>query len=744
MKRENKKIIFTLFSSTLTFLLLLLSFYLNMNNFSKVYESITTSPYYISQNEQARYINYALKLGKPLNRFYGMDKYLNSIKEENEKIKSIYIYDNNSNLLYKTDKKLNEDIYKNKDPKINYYKGKNGYYVYSKLLNMNNHISGYLITKIDKSFIQDKVNLFFKNNLYIVLLLAFVYSFIFFISRNLIIRKDFNYLKKFLIISLLSSQIIYGIYNVYSFNKLYIQNSNTNIKKIENILKNKLDSFDDRNINLKSTSNLNSYLNEIANSIDFVESIELNDYNKYKINDNYSVNSIVKNQNNNYYLNLKISKEHLTNNIFNILLDTFTILVTSILISIELSILYVYLMKKKEEEYLDNHHVEIIRTISFIFIFGTDLALSFIPIVSSNLYNANSFIPKNIALTLPIQGEIITTMIFALITGTIIDKKGWKPVFMNGIIFLVIGMLLSGFSSSIYVFTLSRIIVGIGYGLSWTSMSGFVGCIKDSNERSKGFAYLASGIYAGSNCGVVLGAMIAERTNYSFVFLFSIIFILISALVAYYLTSNLYGSTPAYGSNLSFFKFMSNLKIISFLILITIPAMAMVMFLNYFTPLYAKREAISQSNIGRLFLLNGLIIIYLGPYLIDLLKKFLSNKSIIMLGCLISTLGIYIFTLNNSILYLFLAIIVFSIGDSFGISARSAYYTNLKPCIMLGQGKALSILATIRKLGTFIGASLFSMVFTIDIQNGVFTISLLYFGSIVLFMLINTFVKEKD
>lgn len=744
MKRENKKIIFTLFSSTLTFLLLLLSFYLNTNNFSKVYESIATSPYYISQNEQARYINYALKLGKPLNRFYGIEKYLNSIKEENEQIQSIYIYDDSNNLLYSLNKRDDEYKYIKKDSNTHYYKDDSGYYISSKLLNMNNHISGYLITKVNKDFIKEKVNLFFKNNLYVVLLLSAIYSFIFFISRNLILKKDFSFLKKFLIISLLSSQVIYGIYNVYTFNKLYIKNSNQNLKKIERILKNKLDNLNEKNIDLKSTSNLNAYLDEIANSTNFVESIELNDYKKYKANDDYSINSIIKNQNNDYYLNLKISKKYLNNNIFNILLDTFTILITSILISIELSILYIYLMKKKEEEYLDHHHIEIIRTISFIFIFGTDLALSFIPIVSSNLYNTNSFIPKNIALTLPIQGEIITTMIFALITGSIIDKKGWKPVFMNGIIFLAIGMVLSAFSTNIYIFTLSRIIVGIGYGLSWTSMSGFVGCIEDSKERSKGFAYLASGIYAGSNCGVVLGAMIAERTNYSFVFLFSIIFILISALVAYYLTSNLYGSTPAYGSNLSFIKFISKPRIISFLILITIPAMAMVMFLNYFTPLYAKKEAISQSNIGRLFLLNGLIIIYLGPYLIDLLKKFLSNKHIIIIGCLISTFGIYIFTLNKSLLYLFLAIIVFSVGDSFGISARSAYYTNLKPCIMLGQGKALSILATIRKLGTFIGASLFSMVFTINIKNGVFMISLLYFGSIMLFMLINTFIKKED
>ncbi len=159
---------------------------------------------------------------------------------------------------------------------------------------------------------------------------------------------------------------------------------------------------------------------------------------------------------------------------------------------------------------------------------------------------------------------------------------------MGGIIVVAIGSFLCSMASNLTLFALARGLVGIGYGLSWTSMTGYIGHFKSDKKRRRGFADLIAGIYAGSNCGVVIGAMLAERISFRPVFLVSIAFTLLAGILGYGFVKNTSETVEKVESHFSFKQFIKDPDVIKFFILISLPGMAILMFLNFFVPLYSK------------------------------------------------------------------------------------------------------------------------------------------------------------
>ena len=67
-------------------------------------------------------------------------------------------------------------------------------------------------------------------------------------------------------------------------------------------------------------------------------------------------------------------------------------------------------------------------------------------------------------------------------------------------------------------FVLSRAVLGTGYGLTLMACQGFVVRATDTRSTARGLAQLFAGIYGGSICGGVAGAILAERFGFGPVF----------------------------------------------------------------------------------------------------------------------------------------------------------------------------------------------------------------------------------
>ncbi len=490
-------------------------------------------------------MEYSIKYGKPLKNYFGMNELLENILEKQDEIVSVSVFDHTGATLYIVGKEdyegtniedvdrlvlfENNDAKESKSIEVN-----NQYHIFIPILNKEQATEGGLEITLDNEKLNIGVEIFIGSNqksaigitiLGCILMIGLIQI------QKVLDTEDINRKKLLwiLIIVLLVTQGLYTAYNMMSLNQVYKDISVKNAESIKGIVKENTDRLSEAGLGWTEFQGIELWLSSMTGSLPDVSDIILSSSSQ---DESYRANMEAVIEENQQYIvvdqlgdetqigqiQVIISKENIRKKLMNAFLDSLSVLITSILIYVEISLLMVYALNRKLHKNLEKtteiDESGMIRALAFLFIFGTDLSLSFIPIMSKEIYlSGTSSLSENIAVGLPLQAEMLATSIMALMTGIFIDKKGWKPPFMGGIIVVAIGSFLCSMASNLTLFALARGLVGIGYGLSWTSMTGYIGHFKSDKKRRRGFADLIAGIYAGSNCGVVIGAMLAERIS---------------------------------------------------------------------------------------------------------------------------------------------------------------------------------------------------------------------------------------
>ncbi|HIJ54497.1 MAG TPA: MFS transporter [Deltaproteobacteria bacterium] len=403
-----------------------------------------------------------------------------------------------------------------------------------------------------------------------------------------------------------------------------------------------------------------------------------------------------------------------------LLLDAGTVLVISALFALELLLMiYLYLEKKASvPRQSANNNYGIIRPAAFLFLFGTYISISFVPLHMESLFEPLFGLPKDLVLGLPISVEMFFAGISILLSGAWIDKRGWHEPFLMGLLTTGIGVLDSWLAQSAVHFILSRGIVGAGYGLALMAAQGFVLTQTDENTKARGIANFFAGVYTGSICGGAAGAMLAERIGYNPVFLVGSVIVFL--VIPYsFLSMREAIKKPAIVSDKPvspapsmkhFINFLFNKNIISLIFLIVIPAATiMVGFINYFSPIYLHRMGVSQSNIGRVFMLYGICLIFIGPFISKRIDSVENKKAFIVIGEVIGAAGLLTFLFFGGLWAIAITTLMLGISGSF-ISSRISYVLKLRASRELGGGKSIAVVNATYRLGQVLGPILFSWI----------------------------------
>jgi MFS family permease len=207
--------------------------------------------------------------------------------------------------------------------------------------------------------------------------------------------------------------------------------------------------------------------------------------------------------------------------------------------------------------------------------------------------------------------------IATLLAGYLMEQVGWKPIFLFGLVLFSIGCLLSGLANDAVLFIGARGLTGLGYGFSLMSLRGYVNTATNEKQRTSGLSGLFSGLYAGVNCGVIVGAMLADRIGFTQVFFTALTIVISVGIISIFVSKNVILQVSMRRSvhqltrlKPSIVRFLGNYKVLTFFGLIIIPTVVCSMFLDYYFPVYANERGISTSNVGRAFLMHGLLIVY--------------------------------------------------------------------------------------------------------------------------------------
>ncbi len=456
-------------------------------------------------------------------------------------------------------------------------------------------------------------------------------------------------------------------------------------------------------------------------------------------------------------IGINISKSYLFKKLRDIALDSITVLAISIFFFVELLILELQLIEKQMSRssmapaatsFLS------IRPVAFMFIFGVDTCISFLPLHMATLYNPADPIfglSKDVIMGLPISMQMLFTSISLLISGAWCDKRGWHEPFLIGLFLSGSGFIYAWLAPNAIHFLFALGLVGMGYGLALMAAQGFIIAHTSTDNSAQGMAQLFAGVYAGSICGGAAGAMLADRIGYPPVFFVggAILFLLIIYTLLM-MKDEMHRPKPALpdqtGRPAGQFKaryivqFLFNRKILSLILFYGLPwYIVLIGFMNYYSPIYLKSIGTTQSDIGRIFMIYGICLMYIAPLVSRFIGTAQNKKRFLVMGSFIGSLSIanfYFFKDVSGVTAITVSIFLLGLSACL-IPVRSAYVLDFEVTQRLGGGKAIGILNAVLRLGQVSGPLLFGWLFlTMGSDQGIAATGIVYLLFTLIFVLV--------
>ena len=390
-------------------------------------------------------------------------------------------------------------------------------------------------------------------------------------------------------------------------------------------------------------------------------------------------------------------------------LDMLTMVAVSLIFMVELFLLLTRGMElihkeKNKPAALAGQHVNrsaLLRPLVFFMLFAMDMSISFIPLRMAELVPAGS-LSRDMLLGLPISAEMGMTGISVLLAGAWIKRQGARPPLMAGLILVGLGYLGSMLSTAPWHFVAARAVVGLGYGLAL--LTAQASTVKDGM-----LADMVAGVYAGSLCGSAMGAMLAERFGYAPVFLLSAAILLCLVPLPRLLLQPGRDDRQEQraAAKISFGqirRLLGDRRFLGFVLLSLIPsAMLCVGFLNYFLPVYLKSAGTAQSDIGRIYMLNCLLVIYSGPPLSRLVMKTRSKAGMVCVAGIISALSLLGLAVLPPLPATLLGAVLIGLATGLNIPAQSEYLLRLDIARAIGVDQSMSLLDALQRVGQVLG-----------------------------------------
>ena len=388
-------------------------------------------------------------------------------------------------------------------------------------------------------------------------------------------------------------------------------------------------------------------------------------------------------------------------------LDMLTLVAVSLIFMVELFLLLTRGMElfhvKKDASLQNRQHAcqsALLRPLVFFMLFAMDMAISFIPLRMAELIPEGTP-SRDMLLGLPISAEMGMTGISVLLAGAWIKRQGARPPLMAGLIFIGLGYLGSMLASEPWHFVAARAVVGLGYGLALLTAQAFT--VKDGM-----LADMFAGVYAGSLCGSAMGAMLAERFGYTPVFFLSALILLcLVPLPRLLLNGGREDEPEQQAVRLNFGqirRLLGDRRFLAFVLLSLVPsAMLCVGFLNYFLPVYLKSAGTAQSDIGRIYMLNCLLVIYSGPPLSRLVLKVRSKAGMVCLAGIISALSLLGLAVLPPLPATLIGAVLIGLATGLNIPAQSEYLLRLDIARAIGVDQSMSLLDALQRIGQVLG-----------------------------------------
>ena len=446
------------------------------------------------------------------------------------------------------------------------------------------------------------------------------------------------------------------------------------------------------------------------------------------------------------YLRATLSRDNITSRVRGVYLDSFTVVALSILFLLEMKFLLDYFLRPRNRQ--DPKHEgmpgwSFARPAAFLLLLGWALPVSFIPLKMQLLYQPFLGLSKELVLGLPISVEMGGALVTALLAGSLTDRFGWHLPFLLGILLVSSGSFFSGLADTVPGFIGSRGVVGLGYGLSWMGIQGFVFYNTSASNRALGYSTLVAGIFSGHICGTAVGAMLAERFGYDPVFYAGAFLLPLTGVFALIFMSrfmkrpeNVAGTETLKLGDL--YALLTDLKFSGVMLFSVVPfSLCQVGLLYYAAPIYLKELGVTQSSIGRVLMVYGVSVIFIAPLVSRLVDRSNRKGVYIFLGGCVGGAGLVSLYFFSGLIPVMVAVFSLGLSSCLAGAAQPAIALNLETAQKVGTGRSMAIQRAADKLGQMAGPLFLGMLVTsIGIENSIGVAGLTFLVCTLIFVLL--------
>lgn len=367
---------------------------------------------------------------------------------------------------------------------------------------------------------------------------------------------------------------------------------------------------------------------------------------------------------------------------------------------------------------------------------------AFVSILANQLYTPILGIPQSVGAALPLSAQVFAAAVMAFLGGGLSRKAGVKKTLVGGFLLEITGCLLCGAGGTYFSLLGGKAVIGMGLGLIIVSLNAIAARGEDEAESAKAFTDISAGTLAGVTAGAGVGSIILSFGHYSMVYFAGAAILLIGLVLSFSGRDYKEVAVAKAKEEVGFFRFLFNRQVITFLLLMLLPFLMGLSFREYFFPIYAAELGMSETMIGRLYLICGLLVIYAGPQLTGKLIARLGGKWTVALasGLIIAAPLLYVAipTLATTIV----GVLLLSVAISFGYAAQSTYYSELPSVEHYGGGRAMGIYSLFENIGQTIGPMIYGLAMMLGYRSGLGIIGGAMLALLLLFLACNG--KKKD
>ncbi len=397
-----------------------------------------------------------------------------------------------------------------------------------------------------------------------------------------------------------------------------------------------------------------------------------------------------------------------------------TVVVAMLLL--ECNFLLNHFQNKRSAAELDNTQRVPLRTLIFLIYLADAMQDAFIAILCSQLYGGGLPVPEGVAIALPMSAQLLMMAGFSLFAGRLVERFGSRAIMTMGMVINLAGFLICMLLGSYTGLLIGKLLIGAGMGTVYVACNavaatgGSGALITDAN------AAISAGTLAGMTIGAGLSSILLAMGSWRFIYLIGAVIIGLGVILAATSGNVRVGHAKWDMSReqmITSRKFFTSRRVIGFFLLVLVPFMMAISYREYFFPLFGKEHGIDEVRIGQIYLICGVLTLYVGPSLSTwMIRKLGAYWSIVVTSAAMGVIML-LFVLFPSIWTVILGVVILSLIFSFSSACQYTYY-ELTPEIMLyGEGRAVGAYSVFESLGQTIGPIAYGALLAFGYQKGI-------------------------